>query len=315
MAHIIFSLIIPHHNIPQLLKRCLCSIPKRDDLQVIVIDDKSDEIFIDDVKQLNTTFPFVEFCYLEENKGGGHARNIGLQKAKGKYVFFADADDFFTYCLNDILEEYRGCDADIVYFDAISQNTDTYKIAYRARHLNRMMHRYSLHEKKSEMELRYLFGEPWCKLVKRDIIEKHLISFDETIIHNDTKFSYLVGHYCKKIVIDQRAIYCVTVRSCSVSKIISLDRLLIRTKVFGEANVFYKTHNLHYFEEKALRPMMFFLLYGKNKEYLRCKKILMACGMSSAELFWRQVFYPYMLLEKMWRNVSEILVRFQDKSK
>ena len=34
-----YSIIIPHYNIPDLLRRCLESIPQRDDVQVIVVDD------------------------------------------------------------------------------------------------------------------------------------------------------------------------------------------------------------------------------------------------------------------------------------
>ena len=41
MAETCFSIIIPHKNIPSLLQRCLDSIPKRDDVQIIVVDDNS----------------------------------------------------------------------------------------------------------------------------------------------------------------------------------------------------------------------------------------------------------------------------------
>lgn len=37
-----YSVIIPHKNTPELLRRCLSSIPKRGDIQIIVIDDNSD---------------------------------------------------------------------------------------------------------------------------------------------------------------------------------------------------------------------------------------------------------------------------------
>mgnify|MGYP002627111942 CR=1 FL=1 len=36
-----FSIIIPHKNTPDLLERCVNSIPKRDDLEIIIIDDNS----------------------------------------------------------------------------------------------------------------------------------------------------------------------------------------------------------------------------------------------------------------------------------
>lgn len=37
----VFSVIIPHYGIPELLRRCLASIPDRADLEVIVVDDCS----------------------------------------------------------------------------------------------------------------------------------------------------------------------------------------------------------------------------------------------------------------------------------
>ena len=37
-----YSFIIPHRNVPHLLQRCIDSIPKRDDIQIIIVDDNSD---------------------------------------------------------------------------------------------------------------------------------------------------------------------------------------------------------------------------------------------------------------------------------
>ena len=37
-----YSIIIPHHNTPDLLQRLLHSIPQRDDLEVIIVDDNGD---------------------------------------------------------------------------------------------------------------------------------------------------------------------------------------------------------------------------------------------------------------------------------
>jgi glycosyltransferase involved in cell wall biosynthesis len=42
-----YTIIIPHKNIPHLLQRCLDSIPRRNDLQIIVVDDNSDEDIVD----------------------------------------------------------------------------------------------------------------------------------------------------------------------------------------------------------------------------------------------------------------------------
>lgn len=47
MPSISFSIIIPHHNIPDLLERCIASIPMRDDVEVIVVDDRSSPSVVD----------------------------------------------------------------------------------------------------------------------------------------------------------------------------------------------------------------------------------------------------------------------------
>ena len=43
----IYSIIIPHKDIPDLLQRCLDSIPVRDDVEVIVVDDNSNTQKVD----------------------------------------------------------------------------------------------------------------------------------------------------------------------------------------------------------------------------------------------------------------------------
>ena len=98
-----YSIIIPHKNIPKLLQRCLDSIPQRDDVQVIIVDDNSDPSIVDfekfpGLKRKNTIVVFDK-----SSKGAGHARNIGIERSNSKWLIFADADDFFNYCIRECL--------------------------------------------------------------------------------------------------------------------------------------------------------------------------------------------------------------------
>ena len=113
-----YTVIIPHYNIPDLLRRCLKSIPCREDVQVVVVDDRSSDENLIILKEMERGFSNVQFVYLEKNQGGGNARNVGLQYAIGTYVFFADADDFFHECINDVFDEYKDETCDVVYFSA-----------------------------------------------------------------------------------------------------------------------------------------------------------------------------------------------------
>ena len=41
-----YSFIIPHRNTPKLLQRLLDSIPERDDVEIVIIDDNSDNSIV-----------------------------------------------------------------------------------------------------------------------------------------------------------------------------------------------------------------------------------------------------------------------------
>lgn len=296
MDKYIYTIIIPHHNIPTLLRRCLKSIPQREDLQTIVIDDNSDIKYKTEIQLLEKEFPQVYFHYLEKNEGGGKARNIGLQLAQGKYILFADSDDYFNYCFNSILSDYASSEYDIIFFNANSLETDTYKPTWRSLHLNKMVKSFKKNPSKAIFKLKYAFGEPWCKMVKRNLIQENHISFDETKIHNDTKYSYLVGFYSKQIHVDERAIYCVTDRINSVSKDISADKLLTRTIVFSNANAFFKINNIRLFDERAIRPLIYFLLHKKLNYAKKCNHILRGSGMSQMDIITKIIIFPFLIL-------------------
>lgn len=280
--HIQYSIIIPHFNIPKLLKRCLLSIPNREDTQVIVVDDCSSIDNIQKLKEMEEFFPYVEFVYSEVNGGGGKARNIGLEHAKGKYVLFADADDCFNYCINDILDEYKDETKDIVFFNANCIDADTYLMFDRLTTLKSILIRY---RKKHDMSLfRYIMGEPWCKLIRREVIVENNVTFDELPVHNDTKFSYMVGYYAKEVKFDNRAIYCLIDRANSVSKQVDASKQQLRVRIFSEKNAFLRDHNIHLFDYLLLNPFQYYLKRFDFKNLSLCFSIASGYGFSKCFL-------------------------------
>lgn len=240
-----YSLIIPHYKSVEYLKRLLLTVPQRDDLEVIVVDDCSGREITQQIQRIIDSRKDLSIYSTSYNMGGGAARNVGLRYAKGEYIFFADSDDFFSPALNEILDYYRDESvADIVFFNALSLNSQTYKPAQRVGHLNNMFELSKTDNKTAVIRFRYLFGEPWCKLIKRTLIIKRRIEFDEIPIHNDTKFSYMCGHYAENIIIDDRTLYFVTERGNSVSKCINEKNLMTRQKVFSEKLLFLKNNNI-----------------------------------------------------------------------
>ncbi len=208
-----YSIIIPHYNIPDLLARCLRSIPKREDVQVIVVDDDSpnNERYMSTIPELSEKN--VEFYVTRDRKGAGHVRNIGLQHAVGKWLIFADSDDFFVDDFSDILDEYVHDNHDIIFFNIKSCNCyETDKLLSSKK--DRLFREYE----KSGNEMLFRVGgtEPWGKIIKRELVEKYNIKFQETLGHNDLLFSVMTGVKADKVKIVNRPLYWYVIREDSM---------------------------------------------------------------------------------------------------
>jgi glycosyltransferase involved in cell wall biosynthesis len=278
-----YSIIIPHFNIPELLTRCLKSIPLRDDVQTIVIDDGSNKESLEALKEIEQAFPKVQFIY-QENRGGGAARNKGLAEAMGRYILFMDADDYFNYCINEILDQYKDSCADIVYFNVNSVDTNLYTHSYRCIHINKMFSTYSKDRAKAEFQMRYAYGEPWGKIIRHGLITEHNIRFEETPIHNDTQFSYLTGLYAKDIAVDQRAICCITNRQDSVSKKISTDRLFARVSVFSKQFQVLKQNGIDFLDDRIFLSFDYCKKNKLHQELGECYRIASQYGLTKSRL-------------------------------
>ena len=214
-----YSIIIPHKNIPDLLQRCLDSIPVRDDVEVIVVDDNSDPRKVDFEHFPRWKGKHYQYFLTKEGKGAGYARNVGLEHAQGRWVVFADADDFFTEDFNALLDEMADAEADVVFFDYINVLSDdiTQQVEERV-WFKTLIGACLKNIDKSEERIRCYFCVPWCKLVKRELIERHRIRFNEVRWGNDVYFSAQVGCRAKNIRVSDKIGYVLTSRKGSLTE-------------------------------------------------------------------------------------------------
>ena len=281
-----YSLIIPHYNTPDLLRRCLNSIPQRADLQVIVVDDHSDATYSASLQEVQADFPTVCFIQADKHGGGGFARNIGLQYAAGDYILFADADDFFAECFNDILDEYRTEESDVVFFNTYSVDSQTLLPSSRAFQVNRIHTRYDSSPRKATLCFRYLWGEPWGKLIRHKLLKDNQIQFDELPIHNDAHFSYRVGFKAQSIKVDHRKIYCITSRIGSISRSFAEETQRIRIKVFAEKNRFLADHGIKAFDEIMLWPFKYYIKQRDKEQLKQCFRLARSYGYTRFDILW-----------------------------
>ncbi|MBR2712095.1 MAG: glycosyltransferase family 2 protein [Bacilli bacterium] len=102
----LISIIIPVYNVEQYLKRCIDSVTSQTykNIEILLIDDGSTDNSGQLCDDLSKTDNRIK-VYHKKNGGLSSARNMGLKKIKGKYVYFLDSDD--TIDLNCIEEMYN----------------------------------------------------------------------------------------------------------------------------------------------------------------------------------------------------------------
>lgn len=99
------SLVIPVYNKARFLKRCLASVANQTakDAQVIIVDDGSTDGSAEICDYYEKMVGFE--VYHTKNRGVSAARNFGLDKAKGEFVTFLDADDLYTPQAIEIMDQ------------------------------------------------------------------------------------------------------------------------------------------------------------------------------------------------------------------
>ncbi|MFE7277052.1 glycosyltransferase family 2 protein [Streptomyces sp. NPDC057623] len=99
MAAPAVSVIIAAYNAMPYLTRCITSVAEQsigqDELEIIVVNDGSTDGTAEELARLADAYPGLISIFEQENSGGPSApRNVGLDHARGRFVFFLDADDY-----------------------------------------------------------------------------------------------------------------------------------------------------------------------------------------------------------------------------
>lgn len=114
------SIIIPVYNVENFLSTCLDSLLMQElelnDYEIIIVDDGSEDNSLSLARSYSNRYKQVK-TFSKENGGVGSARNLGIEKAKGKYIYFIDPDDYLlAKTLKLLVEIIESNDLDILTF-------------------------------------------------------------------------------------------------------------------------------------------------------------------------------------------------------
>lgn len=210
----LISIIMPVYNAAETLGDAISSLKAQtlgfDKLEVIFADDASSDGSVELVRRYAEQNANVKAVYLERNSGfAGAPRNAALEEASAPYIMFLDADDRYTpRACEALLTALETSRADIAggYF---SERHDSDKAKEREISDDYALASEGLSDLSQSLTAwRPLADAMWCKIYRRNIIERNNIRFETGIPGEDVIFlaEYLSccesGFYLKEKVID-----------------------------------------------------------------------------------------------------------------
>lgn len=258
-----YSIIVPQKNSLNTLPRLFDSIPNDGRIEVIICDNSEIPISKDDINN-NRDYKMV---HADPKRYAGGARNEGLKVATGKWLLFADADDFFTPEAFDLFDKYVNSDYDLVYFKMGGVYEDTMEPSDRGKLYSERIDAFL----KGDITERYIkvhFDTPTCKMVKKTLVEQHDIKFDEVIAGNDSYFSLLVGYYALQFMADPGCVYVATTGRGSLTRRRNLNITESRFLVRLRKNKFLRDHGMKDLQSSVMSHIVESSHYGM-KPFMR----------------------------------------------
>lgn len=203
------SVIIPVYNSGIYLEECVESVfhQTQKEIEVIAVNDGSTDDSLETLLRLQKKYPEL-IILSQDNYGAGYARNVGMARARGDYIYFMDSDD---YILENTLEkcyEYASRNKlDLVSFDALEFEESVERKPLKPNYSDR----HKIIEEREEVFSGIYFLEKyhqvsytpqiWNIYYSAAFIKKNNIRFLTGVIFEDNEF------YCRTMILAERVMY------------------------------------------------------------------------------------------------------------
>lgn len=204
------SYIIPVYNAEAYIERCIDSIlgQQNTKMEIIVVDDGSTDGTLDILHQLAEKNNNI-YIFHQNNSGQGIARNFGLEKATGDYIWFIDADDWIEEAallhVRRLLELHA---PDVLFANFSTFNDET---GYTGNIIpGNFANEILCPELVDDQSFFILFGwkaAPWRLIARRSLLEEHACRFGQGTLGEDHPFALQLLKITKRLYVDSLPIY------------------------------------------------------------------------------------------------------------
>lgn len=196
------SIVVPAYNAANTIERCIKSIINQNlkDWELLIVENGSTDATTSIIKKYVDN---LHIFLLHSKKGVSYARNLGIEHANGKWIWFVDADDEICFNISSIfpLNDKK--------INLICGNYIKGKDRVEFMNKNSVLSKSnSYHLKLQMLENPTLYMTVWSKLFNTQIIKKQNIRFDLSLrVAEDSDFLFNYLKYTDKILTIREAIY------------------------------------------------------------------------------------------------------------
>lgn len=194
----LLSIIIPVYNGAKQIANCLDSIWAQklntEDYEVVCVDDCSTDNTQEVLTEICKEHSNLRLVKNDKNRRAGGSRNHGVMVAKGEYVVFIDADDYFhPQSLKNGLSYIKENNLDILICDSSRE--------YLGKPNDKLTHNFSNRNIISGRDFMIINGlpyAPWKYLFKRSIMIENQIYFEENVSAEDVDWTHRMALHAQK---------------------------------------------------------------------------------------------------------------------
>ena len=315
---IITSVIIPVHNGQETISKCIDSIKCAKNTEIIIIDDGS----TDKTKEIVESYKKEKVrYYFQSNRGVSAARNLGIKKAKGEYIMFADADD--TYChdmINTMLKTIKTNKTDIVKcsINKIYNNKEA-PVAFPKHISNRTIDTSTTNGKNSFFNLHFRENAvSMCLvmtlLIRKNILRKNNVVFNEKLyMMEDVEFFAKLCNLGPKVYYLDLPLYNYSINDNSTTHARNNYEKMLRGVLLANKAIIDTLGDDASINNKHFKIAFYYLAKGNicNDKYLAdLKQLLERCNFNNANRYWKLVRTAYLhnmrILKRILCNIYAI---------
>lgn len=190
------SVVIPVYNVEKHLKKAVESVLSQtvQDFEIILVDDCSPDKCPEMCDELARECSKIKVVHHEKNKGLSEARNSGLSRAEGEYIWFMDSDD---YVEKDLFEKVQASSeknrARVIVFGLTE---DYYTAQDELHHSLEIKERERVFDASDELrkyvitlEQKTLYGYAWNKFYELDYLKELGLKYEKITLIEDILFN------------------------------------------------------------------------------------------------------------------------------